>query len=179
MPQGHLHFYPNQRFGEMPANMKFKEGRCRNTGVPQGHLHFYPNYKFGEMLAYFKPFRRRSSVFRQAENSRFSWGINIIPKNKLSDSWLHGAFISAVCRIKIKQIKAHYQSTEHLYTSFNKLINRYKYFTLFSTFCQHSYSPKYKGSTAQKPLGSYVHHLSVFHKIWDLDRNTNTLGVCL
>ena len=60
----------------MPANMKFKEGRCRNTGVPQGHLHFYPNYKFGEMLAYFKPFRRRSSVFRQAENSRFSWGIN-------------------------------------------------------------------------------------------------------
>ena len=49
--------------------LKFKEGRCRNTGVPQGHLHFYPNLKFGEMLAYFKPFRRRSSVFRQAENS--------------------------------------------------------------------------------------------------------------
>ncbi len=49
-----------------------------NTGVPQGHLHFYPNLKFGEMLAYFKPFRRRSSVFRQAENSRFSWDINII-----------------------------------------------------------------------------------------------------
>ena len=47
-----------------------------NTVVPQGHLHFYPNLKFGEMLAYFKPFRRRSSVFRQAENSRFSWGIN-------------------------------------------------------------------------------------------------------
>ena len=32
-----------------------------NAGIPQGHLHFYPNLKFGEMLAYFKPFRRRSS----------------------------------------------------------------------------------------------------------------------
>ena len=38
---------------------------------------FLSKLKFGEMLAYFKPFRRRSSVFRQAENSRFSWGINI------------------------------------------------------------------------------------------------------
>ena len=34
------------------------------------------------ILAYFKPFRRRSSVFRQAENSRFSWGINKLARHQ-------------------------------------------------------------------------------------------------